>query len=298
MEVTRNFQERQIADSLDRIREQYEQELQHNVQLGNERHRRNMVMIGSGGLLLLAGGLYNRLRFVRRSRALIQKEREKSDDLLHNILPREVAAELKLNGTTKAKHFDQVTIMFSDFKGFTRMSELLSPTELVEELNFCFMAFDRIMEEHGIEKIKTIGDAYMAAGGFTGDQGSAAMHMVLAALEMQNVISRRIDERASIGKPAFEMRIGIHTGPVVAGIVGSKKFAYDIWGDPVNVASRMESSGEAGRVNISGTTYGLVKEMPGITFIPRGRISAKAGRARRRRSWRSSPGVASTRGRA
>ena len=238
---------------------------------------------------------------VERTREL-REAKKRTDDLLLNILPEEVAEELKAKGHADAKHFDQVTILFTDFKGFTEASEKLSPQELVEELNTCFKAFDGLITERGIEKIKTIGDAYMCAGGLPVPASSTPMGVVHAALEMQAFMIARKKERDAQGKPAFEMRVGIHTGPVVAGIVGVKKFAYDIWGDTVNTASRMESSGEVGQVNISESTYALVKDAvidedgvasthrvdphrtsdgtgrplhPTFTFTPRGKVQAK-----------------------
>ena len=145
----------------------------------------------------------------------------------------------------------------------------------MDELNECFKAFDHIITARGIEKIKTIGDAYMCAGGLSGNKGSSPLQVVLAALEMQDYMVKRKTERALQGLPGFDMRLGIHTGPVVAGIVGVKKFQYDIWGDTVNIASRMESSGEIGQVNISEATHALVKATLGLRFTPRGKVQAK-----------------------
>ncbi|MBK6830900.1 MAG: hypothetical protein IPG92_09300 [Flavobacteriales bacterium] len=218
----------------------------------------------AGGLLLLVA-----LAFT------VYRGKKRSDALLLNILPAEVANELKAKGHADAKHFELVTILFTDFKGFTSVAEHLSPSELVEELNTCFKAFDHIITARGIEKIKTIGDAYMCAGGLPVPSSSTPAGVVHAALEMQAFMIARKNERDALGKPAFEMRVGIHTGPVVAGIVGVKKFAYDIWGDTVNTASRMESSGEVGEVNISEATYALVKDEPGLSFTPRGKVQAK-----------------------
>ena len=226
----------------------------------------------------IAGGLVLSLLFlgvVWRQRNKINAARKRSDELLLNILPEEVADELKATGAAEAKHFDTATILFTDFKGFTQLSEQVSPAELVAELNTCFKAFDGIMGTYRIEKIKTIGDAYMAAGGLPDPQHGSAADVVRAALEMQAFMAKHKAEREAAGKPYFEMRVGIHSGPVVAGIVGVKKFQYDIWGDTVNTASRMESSGEAGQVNISEATYTLVKDEPGLTFSPRGKVQAK-----------------------
>jgi len=212
---------------------------------------------------------------IEKQKNEVEKEKERSEGLLLNILPEEVANELKARGSADAKLIDNATVLFTDFKGFTGISELLTPRELVAELNHCFSAFDDIMQKHGIEKIKTIGDAYMAAGGLPVPTEASVKNTVLAALEMQNFISKRKAAHDASGKPAFEMRVGIHTGPVVAGIVGVKKFQYDIWGDAVNTASRIESSGEVGKVNISQSTYELLKDAPEFTFKSRGKIVAK-----------------------
>ncbi|HRH37304.1 MAG TPA: adenylate/guanylate cyclase domain-containing protein [Flavobacteriales bacterium] len=239
------------------------------------RRTRNIYLFAGIGTVLLAIGLYTRLRYVRRSREAIQKEKDISEDLLHNILPEEVAAELKAKGEAEAKLIDEVTVLFTDFKGFTAMSEKLSPKELVRDIHECFSAFDRIMEKHGIEKIKTIGDAYMAAGGLPIPNTTHATDVVKAALEIRDFINEGKALKIAKGLPFFEIRVGVHTGPVVAGIVGVKKFAYDIWGDTVNTASRMESSGSPGEVNISESTYQLIKNEKGFTFTERGKVSAK-----------------------
>jgi class 3 adenylate cyclase len=212
---------------------------------------------------------------VKERTAELRAERDRSNELLLNILPEEVAEELKAKGAADARHFDQATVLFTDFRGFTQLSEQVGPAELVQELNACFKAFDAIMGKYRIEKIKTIGDAYMAAGGLPDPSHGGPLDVVLAALEMQAFMVEHKAERVAAGKPCFEMRVGIHTGPVVAGIVGVKKFQYDIWGDTVNTASRMESSGEIGHVNISGATYERVKDQPGLVFTPRGKVQAK-----------------------
>jgi len=155
------------------------------------------------------------------------------------------------------------------------MSEVLTPKQLVKDLHECFSAFDLICEKHGLEKIKTIGDAYMAAGGLPTPNTTHALDVVRAAFEIRHFIAEGKARKVAAGLPYFEIRIGVHTGPVVAGIVGVKKFSYDIWGDTVNTALRMESSGEVGQVNISEATYALVKDEPGLTFSPRGKVQAK-----------------------
>lgn len=193
--------------------------------------------------------------------------------MLLNILPEETAEELKATGTAKTKSFESVSVLFTDFKNFTQASELLSAEDLVQEINYCYSAFDEIVTRHNIEKIKTIGDAYMCAGGLPVSNTSHPEDVVRAGLEMQEFIERNKRERIQKNQPYFELRLGIHTGPVVAGVVGSKKFAYDIWGDTVNTASRMESSGETGKVNISGETHELIKDK--FKCFHRGKIKAK-----------------------
>ncbi|MEZ4850190.1 MAG: adenylate/guanylate cyclase domain-containing protein [Bacteroidia bacterium] len=168
-----------------------------------------------------------------------------------------------------------MTTLFTDFVSFTETSEKLSASELVSEINQCFEAFDGIMEKYGIEKIKTIGDAYMAAGGLPVPTDDSVKNTVLAALEMQSFIQDRKTKLEAEGKLGFQMRAGIHTGPVVAGIVGVKKFQYDIWGDTVNTASRMESSGAVGQVNISQSSYEMLKEDLQFKFESRGKIETK-----------------------
>ncbi|HNU57859.1 MAG TPA: adenylate/guanylate cyclase domain-containing protein, partial [Flavobacteriales bacterium] len=214
-------------------------------------------------------------REVQERTSELRAERDRSEALLLNILPAEVAEELKVQGEAAARHFDLASVLFTDFKGFTTVAAQVDPTELVQELNACFRAFDDIIDARGIEKIKTIGDAYMCAGGLPDPRSASALDVVLAALEMQEFMQGRKAERTAAGRPAFDMRLGIHSGPVVAGIVGVKKFQYDIWGDTVNTASRMESTGDIGRVNISSATYELVKDAPGLVFTARGEVDVK-----------------------
>ena len=284
MEVTHAFDQQILADSLSNAAEKEQTRLENLATLTKEKNRRNLFLLSGVGLLVFAGALGHRLRETRRSRAAIQKEKDISEGLLLNILPAEVAMELKAKGQADAVQIDLVTVLFTDFKGFTALSETLSPRELVHDLNECFSGFDRITGKYGIEKIKTIGDAYMAAGGLPTPNSTHATDVIQAALEMRDFVAEGKARKIAAGLPFFEVRIGIHTGPVVAGIVGVKKFQYDIWGDTVNTASRMESSGEVGMVNISGTTYALVSGVngpstapgiPAFTFTPRGRVQAK-----------------------
>ncbi|MCX6251490.1 MAG: adenylate/guanylate cyclase domain-containing protein [Bacteroidetes bacterium] len=223
--------------------------------------------------ILLSYVIFRSYRNQKRLNALLDKEKQKSDNLLLNILPIETAEELKLNGFAKAKRFDEVTVMFTDFKNFTQASEKMSAEDLVHVINFYFSEFDKIITRFNLEKIKIIGDSYMCAGGLPVTSHSHAHDAVKAALELQSFMAAQIKERQAKGEIFFELRIGINTGPVVAGIVGIKKFAYDIWGDTVNTASRMESSCEINKVNISGSTFDRVKDSFNCSY--RGKIPAK-----------------------
>ncbi|HPF90104.1 MAG TPA: adenylate/guanylate cyclase domain-containing protein [Flavobacteriales bacterium] len=265
----------QTEKRLRQIKELEVEKLDAKLREAQLQRTRNIYLFSGIAVVVLAGGLWNRLRFVDRSRRAIQHEKDISEGLLHNILPEEVADELKVKGEAEARLIDHVTVLFTDFKGFTALSEVLTPKELVKDLHECFSAFDRICEEHGLEKIKTIGDAYMAAGGLPVTNTTHAMDAIHAALAMRDFIAAGKARKIAAGLPYFEIRIGLHTGPVVAGIVGVKKFSYDIWGDTVNTASRMESSGEPGKVNISAATHDLVKEAPDLAFTPRGKVQAK-----------------------
>ena len=229
---------------------------------------RNGFIVGFSVVLLFAG-----VFLTQRNR--IGKEKQRSEELLLNILPEETAQELKEKGHADAKHIEQVTVLFTDFKGFTAMSEKLSPEELVNDLHLCFSLFDEICEKYGVEKIKTIGDAYMAAGGLPSPNQTHAQDVVNAALEMIEAVESGKVKKIANHLPFFQVRIGVHTGPVVAGIVGVKKFQYDIWGDTVNTASRLESSGEVGKVNISQATYQLLINDSDFKFHSRGKIEAK-----------------------
>ncbi len=196
-------------------------------------------------------------RKIQAQNIQIQEEQRKSDGLLLNILPQEIADELKASGQATPRLYESATVLFSDFVNFTRLSAKLTPKQLIDELNECFLAFDEICERHGLEKIKTIGDAYMCAGGLPVPNLTHAADAVAAALEMSNWLHARRHERPDAH--LTEMRIGIHTGPVMAGVIGKNKFAYDIWGDAVNLAARLEEHGEPGQVNVSSATKEAVK---------------------------------------
>jgi class 3 adenylate cyclase len=206
---------------------------------------------------------------------IISLEKKKSDKLLLNILPEKTAEELKKDGHSKPQRYSEVSVMFTDFAQFTQISEKLTPEELVMEIDFCFRAFDKIVAKHGIEKIKTIGDAYLCVGGLPEVNKTHARDCVRAAQEIHKFLRARAIKRKKENMPFFESRIGIHSGPLVAGIVGIHKFAYDIWGDTVNTAARMESSGEVNKINISKTTFDLISDQPEFSFDYRGKHMAK-----------------------
>ncbi len=203
----------------------------------------------------------------------LREEKERADKLLLNILPAEIAEELKQFGKSYARKHDEVTILFADIKGFSSIAETLSAQELVTQLDECFRAFDHIVDKHGLEKIKTVGDAYVCACGLPNPIADHATKTIRAALDMMNFIRGFSITRTIQDLPAFDFRIGIHTGPVVTGVVGLKKFTYDIWGDAVNMAARMEQHGEAGKINISESTHTLVKDK--FKCTARGKIPAK-----------------------
>lgn len=203
----------------------------------------------------------------------LENEKQRSEELLNNILPEEISRELKEYGKSTARSFESVSVLFADIQGFTRISEQLSAEEIVSGIDEYFEAFDRIVERHGIEKIKTIGDAYLCAGGIPVATEGHAHTTVAVAKDFIEAIETLRTKRQTEGRHVFDFRIGIHTGPVVAGIVGIKKFAYDIWGDTVNTASRIQQHGEPNRINISEHTWQLIKD--DFTCTYRGEIEAK-----------------------
>ena len=235
--------------------------------------------------VLLVWFVYNQLnlRFARKQYMLEQiinsrteeliKEKEKSENLLSNVLPKNTAAEIMAKGKATKIKYNFVTVLFSDIQGFTKIAEEMNPEVLIDELDKFFFHFDSVVEKYGIEKIKTIGDAYMCAGGIPEKNRTNPVEVILAALEMQQYMQKLKSTSEIAGMKYWDIRIGIHTGTVVAGVVGQKKLSYDIWGDTVNTASRMESSGDAGKINISGTTYEFVKEFFSCEY--RGKMPVK-----------------------
>lgn len=203
----------------------------------------------------------------------LHAERRKSDELLLNVLPQKIADELKQTGKVKPVHYESASVLFTDFKDFTQLAEKLTPEELVDELDYCFSYFDTVIEAHNLEKLKTIGDSYMCVAGIPTPSATHAIDAVLAALQIQYFIRWRQQEKILNKQPYWEIRIGIHSGPLLAGVIGQKKFSYDVWGDTVNTASRMESSGVSDGINISQSTFELVKDFFDCEY--RGKIEAK-----------------------
>jgi class 3 adenylate cyclase/Tfp pilus assembly protein PilF len=201
----------------------------------------------------------------------ISREKKTSENLLLNILPSDTAEELKEHGKVQAKKFESVSVLFTDFKDFTRHSSSLTPENLVRSVDYYFSKFDEIIGKHGLEKIKTMGDSYMCAGGLHFHQDDHALKMMQASFEMVQIMEDARNDSENI--MAYDIRIGVNSGPVVAGVVGTKKFAYDIWGDTVNVAARMESNSERGKINISQNTYALIKDRYDCEY--RGEIEVK-----------------------
>jgi class 3 adenylate cyclase len=205
----------------------------------------------------------------QQAEAILRAEQEKSERLLLNILPEPIARQLKEGRSSIANGFAEATILFADLVNFTQLSARKSPTQLVELLNEIFSAFDRLTEQHGLEKIKTIGDAYMVVGGLPIPRHDHAQAVAEMALDMQREVARLSREQGE----TFKIRIGINTGPVVAGVIGTKKFIYDLWGDAVNTASRMESQGVAGAIQVTESTYERLQDS--YLFEERGVIQVK-----------------------
>lgn len=260
--------ERQLQEA--RLNALMQEKLLQEAEIEDKKKERRIILLAAALMVVVLGFTLYILVNQRKSNKLISKEKKKSDELLLNILPIEVANELKEKGEAEAKLYNEVTVLFSDFVGFTNVVEYLPPQDLVTELHTCFKAFDSIISKYGIEKIKTVGDAYMAVSGLPASNAEHAISIVNAALDIRDYMKKRHQE---LGDKTFKVRLGINSGSVVAGIVGVRKFAYDIWGDTVNIAARMEQNSESDKINISGATYELVKDH----FIceHRGKIYAK-----------------------
>jgi len=244
-----------------------------DAQLNRQKLFKNALSIGFGMVLIIVLVLYRDYRIKIKTNRLLDKQKMEIESLLLNILPSEVANELQNTGRATPRNYESASILFTDFKSFTSLSENMPPDKVVEELNTCFMAFDEITEKYNLEKIKTIGDSYMCAGGIPTPYDGHIFNIVKASLEMQEFIHSNNQRRREANLPAWEIRIGINVGPIVAGVVGKRKYAYDIWGSAVNIASRMESNGMPGQVNISSSVYELIKEK--YACIYRGKIYAK-----------------------
>ncbi len=249
-----------------------EKEIQ-DLDLQRQKLAKNAFLVGLVLIFIIAFIIYRSYRQKVKTNAILDKQKDEIEGLLLNILPAEVAQQLQRDGFSEPRHYDSVSVLFTDFKGFTTIASGLTPDELVRELNGFFSAFDDIMGRHNVEKIKTIGDAYMCAGGLPTPNTTHPLDIVKAGLEIQDYMTHINVERTAKGLQTWNLRVGIHTGPVVAGVVGKKKYAYDIWGSTVNIASRLESNGEAGRVNISAETYELIREHFSCEY--RGKIYAK-----------------------
>ena len=243
------------------------------LDLNRQKLQKTIISGGLAVILIIALIIYRNYRQTNRINRLLDRQKEQIESLLQNILPAEVAKELQRDGRATPKFYERVSVLFSDFKDFTKHADALSPQEIVSELNLCFMAFDEIIEKYNLEKIKTIGDSYMCAGGIPAVDESHPVNMIRASLEMQSFMNLHNAERKAMSLPPWNLRIGVHVGPVVAGVVGRKKYAYDIWGSTVNIASRMESTGEPGHVNISSSVYDLIKDK--YSCVYRGKVLAK-----------------------
>jgi len=243
------------------------------VQTKRQRFAKNAFMIGLLLAFIIALLLYRSYRIKAKTHKIVDRQKNEIEHLLLNILPVEVAKELTTTGRATPRQYESVSVMFTDFKGFTTIADKMPPDVLVKELDDCFIAFDGIIEKYDLEKIKTIGDSYMCAGGIPARDETHLLKIVKAGLEIQDYIRKLNETRLEKGLLPWQVRIGVHVGPVVAGVVGKKKYAYDIWGSTVNIASRMESNGEPGKVNISSAAYELIKDYYKCSY--RGKISAK-----------------------
>jgi adenylate cyclase len=243
------------------------------VSIKRQKLAKNASLIGLLLAFTIALLILRSYRIKAKTHKILDKQKNEIEHLLLNILPQEVAHELKTTGHATPRQYESVSVMFTDFKSFTTIADKMSPDELVAELDACFIAFDGIIEKYNLEKIKTIGDSYMCAGGIPTPDETHVLKIVKAGLEIQKFVAAYNEQREANGLEPWNVRIGIHVGPVVAGVVGKKKYAYDIWGSTVNIASRMESNSEPGKVNVSHATYEHIKDFYECSY--RGKISAK-----------------------
>lgn len=254
--LTKPWDETELKHTIDMAVEKYYMQ-KHNTQLLNDLQAANERLEEK----------------VRQRTRELEEEKEKSERLLLNILPGEIADELKRHGRVQPRRHDHVSMIFLDIVEFTRIAERVSPEQLIEELDYYFREIDNIFMRHGVEKIKTIGDAYFAVTGLPVADEKHALHALEAAIDILDFIRGEKHKRSSEGRMAFDVRIGIHSGSAIAGVVGNSKFAFDTWGDDVNIAARLESSGEKDRINVSESTWQLVRDH--YPFVQRGKVNAK-----------------------
>ncbi len=241
-------------------------------QIEKDARAKQLLIIILGLFIAIIAGFVFQYFYVKRSNKKLAFERNRSERILLNILPKETAEELKENGFIKAKEFKSITVLFTDFKEFSVVARHISADDLVKSVDYYFKAFDEITERNNLEKIKTIGDAYMCAGGLPTENSTHAEDAYNAAMEILEFV-KDTEKNPPKGIHPFEIRIGLNSGPVVAGVVGTKKFQYDIWGSTVNIAARMESKSEPGRINVSENTYQILKEKRKFTY--RGEFEVK-----------------------
>ena len=204
--------------------------------------------------------LRRKIAELREIHLTLSAQKLQAETLLHNILPQSIAEELKTSGSVQPRYYASVTILFTDFQGFTRMTERIEPRALIEQLHEHFSIFDDIVTRYRLEKVKTIGDAYMCVAGLPRQTSSHASDACNAALDIRDYIARTNIDRTKLGLPCWNIRIGIHTGGVIAGVVGKKKFTYDVWGDAVNTAALMEEHAEPGQILLSDSTFGRLHD--------------------------------------
>lgn len=278
MELEEGLKKGATSTKLERVefnKEKKETLLAHKYEMKERTLRNNIFICLCLLFLVLSVYLFTRWKNTRKEKSRLVTEKNKSEKLLLNMLPADVLQELKEKGKAQAREYTQVSVLFSDFKAFTQLAEKMSPKKLVKNIDQFFMAFDEIMKKYNVEKIKTIGDSYMAAGGFPVQTKESLSNTVLAALEMQEFMNEINQKKLLRNEIPFEMRLGIHTGDVVAGIIGTDKYQYDMWGDTVNTASRMENNGKVGKVNVSEDCYQLLVNDPRFKFIERETIKVK-----------------------